>query len=370
MRCGRYHNDVADLAPYVGPEESARLKKVSERYAFRANDYYLGLIDPDRDDDPIRRLVVPSIAELSEFGRLDSSDECANTPLPGLQHKYRETAVLLVTDHCGGLCRYCFRKRLFLERSAETRGDVSDAVGYIGRHTEIRDVLVTGGDPLTLAAPRLGAILDELCRVPHVERIRIGSKLPAFDPFRILDDPSLQAVLADCASRRRLYVMCHFDHPRELTTPALAVIALLTSLGIGCVNQCPITRGVNDDARTLADLFERCTNAGCPQYYVFQCRPAVGNSSFEIPITRGFELVAEARTRVSGLSRRARYCLSHSTGKIEVVGMDERRIFARYHRAKDPAEEGRMLLLKRDDTAYWFDQLEDAEAPRVRRRAS
>jgi L-lysine 2,3-aminomutase len=135
---------------------------------------------------------------------------------------------------------------------------------------------------------------------------------------------------------------------------------MLRELGVMVVNQCPITAGINDDADTLAELFQRCTEAGCPQYYVFQCRPTAGNSAFEVPLTRSFELVSAARAKVSGLSRRARLCMSHSSGKVEIVGVDAHRIYARYHRAKNPADEGRMLVYKRDDSAYWLDQLEPA----------
>jgi lysine 2,3-aminomutase len=366
MRCGHYLTNVSDLTRYTERLDIEQLQRVSERYAFRANDYYLGLIDWDAPGDPIRRLVVPAGRELAEFGGVDTSNESANTRFPGLQHKYRDTAVLLVTNHCGGYCRYCFRKRLFFPDSDETRRDVSDAVGYIGSHPEIADVLITGGDPLTLATSRLAEIFEMLCTIPHVARIRIGSKMPAFDPYRILDDIALQELLASTTATRPIYLMCHFDHPRELTEPARAAIALLNSIGVTCLNQCPIIQGVNDDETVLAELFDRCSDAGCPQYYVFQCRPALGNQSYEVPIVRGFSLVSKARSHVSGLSRRARYCLSHATGKIEIVGVDDTRIFARYHRAKDPADESRMLLLRRDDTAYWLDQLECAEGQGIR----
>ncbi|MBE0477453.1 MAG: KamA family radical SAM protein, partial [Coriobacteriia bacterium] len=138
----------------------------------------------------------------------------------------------------------------------------------------------------------------------------------------------------------------------------------LHGLGVMLVNQYPVTAGVNDDPQVLAELFRRCTDAGCPQYYVFQCRPTAGNRPFQIPIVRGFQLVAEARSRLSGLSRRARFCLSHESGKVEVVGIDEDRIYARYHRAKDPADENRMLVLARDDKALWLDDLTSANEAR------
>ncbi|RJQ56002.1 MAG: KamA family radical SAM protein [Actinobacteria bacterium] len=341
----------------------AHLADVTDRYAFRTNDYYLSLIDWSDPADPIRRLIIPCHDELDEFGMLDASDEAANTKMQGLQHKYRDTVLLLVTDQCGGFCRYCFRKRLFLPGSREANRRVKPGLEYIRRHPEITDVLLTGGDPLTLPTTRLAQILDTLARIPHVHTIRIGSKLPAFNPYRILEDGGLQQILASHSSRAgsHLYLMCHFDHPRELTADAVRALRLLGRLGVTCVNQCPIIAGVNDDATVLAELFQSCTDAGCPQYYVFQCRPTAGNRPFKVPLVKAFSLFNRARSRLSGLSRRARYCLSHSSGKIEVVGIDDERVYARYQRARNPADEGRMLVLQRDDEATWLDELKAAE---------
>lgn len=331
---------------------------VVARFAFRANDYYASLIDWDDPCDPIRRLVVPSGEELRDTGSLDASNEAANTRLPGLQHKYPDTVLLLVTDECACFCRYCFRKRLFLPGSRETDRDCREGVAYIAAHPEVTDVLLTGGDPLALGTRRLRELVAQILTVPHVRTLRIGSKLPAFNPYRVTDDPELADLVRDVVdSGRSLYVMTHFDHPRELTGAAVAAVAALRAAGASCLNQCPVSAGINDDAGVLAELFQRCTDAGCPQYYVFQCRPTTGTTHFAVPIVRGLELVEEARGRVSGLSRRARLCLSHESGKVEMVGLDERHIYARYHRAKNHADDGRFLVYRRDDAARWLDDL-------------
>jgi KamA family protein len=302
--------------------------------------------------------VVPSLAELGAEGALDPSDEAANTQLRGLQHKYSDTALLLVTDQCASFCRYCFRKRLFRPGSREANRHIEAGIEYIRAHEEISDVLLTGGDPLTLATSRLAEIIGMLSAIPHVRTIRIGSKIPAFNPYRISEDSEFLAMVREHASAgTAIYVMCHFDHPRELTVAAQRAIRLLGENGAQCVNQCPITQGINDDADVLAELFTRCTEIGCPQYYAFQCRPACGNSAFSVPIVRAFELFSAARSRVSGLSRRARFCMSHASGKIEVVGVDEASVFMRYHRAKDPTNENRVMVMKRNDDARWFDDL-------------
>lgn len=344
----------------VAADETNR--EVLRRFAFRANDYYTSLIDWDDPDDPIRRLIVPSGEELTGSGSLDASNEAANTPLPGLQHKYDDTALLLVTDQCGGFCRYCFRKRLFLPGSRETHRDCDHALGYIAAHPEITDVLLTGGDPLTLDTRRLREIIGRLLTLPHVRTVRIGSKMPAFDPFRITDDPSLATLVADVVEQgRSFYLMTHFDHPRELTSEAVAAVATLRRAGAACLNQCPVSAGINDDPQVLAELFAACTDAGCPQYYVFQCRPTLGTGHFAVPLVRTADIVERARARVSGLSRRARLCLSHESGKIEVTGVDEDWIYARFHRAKRACDAGRFLVYHRDDAACWLDELVPAE---------
>jgi lysine 2,3-aminomutase len=338
--------------------DARALELVDTGHPFRANDYYLGNIDWDDPHDPIARLILPSLDELRGQGYEDPSDEASNTKLVGLQHKYEDTALLLVTDQCAGFCRYCFRKRLFQEgQRRETTKDVGPGLDYISAHPEIHDVLLTGGDPLTLPASRLIEIVDAVRAIPHVKTIRIGSKMPAFNPSRILHDTVLQRGLEKASKDVALYIMCHFDHPRELTGVARDAIKTLRELGAQCVNQCPITAGVNDSVDVLAELLEECSLAGCPQYYVFQCRPAVGNASFVVPIVRAYTMFEQACSRVSGLSRRARFCMSHSTGKIEIVGLDNERIYATYHRAKRWADQYRMLVMKRDDTATWWDQL-------------
>ncbi len=341
------------------PEDVRRdLKAVSEKYVFRANDYYLGLIDWEDPKDPIRQLVIPRLEELNDWGRLDASNEAAVTVTKGVQHKYRDTALLLCNEVCGAYCRYCFRKRLFMDDNDEVSLDVSAGIRYIEAHPEISNVLLTGGDPLLMATRRLREIISSLREIPHVGIIRIGSKMPAFNPWRVLDDPALLELISTYSTaQKRIYVMAHFDHPRELTAGAMEGIAALLRAGAIVVNQCPLIRGVNDDADALAEMWEKLSFIGAPQYYVFQGRPTAGNEPYALPIRRCFELVEEAKSRVSGLAKRARYAMSHDTGKIEIVGMDERHMYMRYHRALHPSNEGRFMVFERDDEALWLDDL-------------
>lgn len=353
-----------DQVPEIPADVRARLQPVTEEYVFRANDYYLGLIDWNDPDDPIRQLIIPREEELSDWGRLDASNEQAVTVARGVQHKYFDTVLLLCNEVCGAYCRYCFRKRLFMDDNDEVTNDVSAGLAYIAAHPEVSNVLLTGGDPLLMSTRRLVEIFEALRAIDHVRIIRIGSKMPAFDPWRVLRDEELQAAFRKYSTpERRIYLMAHFDHPRELTAPAVAGIDACLRNGVICVNQCPLIRGVNDDAATLAEMYSRLSYIGCPPYYLFQGRPTAGNEPYEVPIVRGWHLFQDALRRGSGLARRAKYCMSHATGKVEIVGIDEQRIYLRYHQAKDPADLGRFFARPRDDGASWLDDLAAVDEP-------
>ncbi|MFQ5491621.1 MAG: KamA family radical SAM protein [Phycisphaerae bacterium] len=342
--------------------ERAKLKRVAEKYVFRGNDYYLELIDWNDPDDPIKQLIIPREEELRDGGELDASNERAVTITRGVQHKYTDTVLLLCNEVCGAYCRYCFRKRLFMDENDEVTNDVSEGIAYIRRHKEVRNVLLTGGDPLLMSTRRLVEILEALRAIDHVQIIRIGSKMPAFDPWRLVNDPQLQAALAEFSGpTQRIYLMAHFDHPRELTPEAIEGIACFIRNGVICVNQCPLIKGVNDDPQVLAEMYRKLSYIGCPPYYLFQGRPTQGNDPYKVPIVRGWRIFTEALRQGSGLACRARLVMSHETGKIEIVGVDGLHIYGRYHRAKDPALRGRFLVFHRDDDAHWLDELEPAD---------
>jgi KamA family protein len=352
-----------DRIAQLGAAERERLELVSERFVFRTNDYYQSLIDWSDPDDPIRKIVMPDAAELDEWGRLDASDEAGYTKVPGLEHKYEFTALLLVNDVCGGYCRFCFRKRLFMEDNDEVVRDVGRGLEYLREHVEINNVLLTGGDPLLMSTAKLEKVIAALRAIDHVQIIRIGSKMPAFNPFRILDDPSLTDMLSRYSTAdKRIYVMAHFNHPRELTEPATQSLDRLLRAGVVTVNQTPLLRGVNDNPAVLGDLFNRLSYVGVPPYYVFQCRPTLGNRQFAIPLEEAFEIFEQARMRCSGLAKRARFVMSHATGKIEILGMNENSIYMRYHRAADFDRKARFMVLRRNPRAYWFDDYEEIEA--------
>jgi len=354
----RYLTRLEDMPHPQADRDRERLAEVAARFPFRATEYYLNLIDWDDPADPIRRLVVPSEPELDAWGSLDASAECNYTVARGVQHKYPATVLFLCSQACGGSCRYCFRKRLFGEARDDAALDLDEALDYVARHPQVNNVLLTGGDPLTLSTERLEQIIAGVVAIPHVRIVRIGSKMPAFNPRRILSDRGLLRMLdRQGRGRARIQLMAHFDHPRELTHEAVAAVRALRDHGVSAVNQCPILAGINDDPWVLRTLFSELSFVGCPQYYVFQCRPTAGNRAFTVPLVRSLALYNAAVGEIPGLAKAGRLVMSHATGKIEVVGADEAHIYLRYHRAYAAADRGRFLICRRDDEARWLDDL-------------
>jgi lysine 2,3-aminomutase len=355
---------ITDISKIQNIPEDVReqLKQVAKKFVFRVNDYYIQLINWEDPNDPIRQLIVPHPDELKPWGRLDASNEISNTPVRGVQHKYPHTVLLLCNEVCGAYCRYCFRKRLFMNDNDEVSFDIGVGLEYIRTHKQVTNVLLTGGDPLILGTRRLKQIFEQLRAIEHVQIIRIGTKMPAFNPWRVIDDPELQASIREhSTAEKRIYIMAHFDHPRELTESAIKGIDCLQRSGAIVVNQCPLLRGINDNSEILAEMFRKLSFIGAPQYYLFQGRPTEGNLPYTVPIVRGYTLFEDAKKQVSGLAKRARFVMSHETGKIEIVGVDERHMYLRYHRAKDPADEGRFMIFERDDDALWLDDLKPVD---------
>ncbi len=358
MEKQKYIAKVSQISGFgdIGLDERRRMLAVEERYSFFSNDYYLSLIDWNDPNDPIRRIAIPDPEELRPWGELDASGEHDYVAAPGCEHKYKDTALLLVSNNCGTFCRFCFRKRLFMPDNDEISRDVEKGIKYIAGNPEISNVLITGGDPLMLSTRKLKGILDAIDEIDHVKIIRVGSKMLAFNPHRFLDDPELVETLGRFSKpERRLYFMAHFNHPRELTREARTAIAMLQKAGVVLMNQTPMIKGVNDDPRVLSELLNTLAQLGVSPYYIFQCRPTEGNFTYTVPLEHGYQLFTLAQQGLSGLARRARYVMSHNTGKIEVVGMSESNIFFRYQRAANVEDEGRFLAARRNPDGYWFD---------------
>jgi lysine 2,3-aminomutase len=338
------------------PEERRELEEVTRKFVFRTNEYYASLINWDDPDDPIRKIIIPDTRELEEWGGLDPSGEKNYTRVPGVQHKYPQTALLLAVDVCGGFCRFCFRKRLFMNGTDEVSRDYTQAIEYIRDHPEITNVLLTGGDPLILSTKRLGHLIARLREIEHVKIIRIGSKMVSFNPYRIINDPSVVDMIRTYSTGdRKIYIMAHFNHPKELTETAIQGLHILMDAGVIIVNQTPLLKGINDDPDVLTELFRRLSFIGVQPYYVFQCRPTLGNRLFEMPVETAYEIFEKAKAKCSGLAKRARFVMSHATGKIEVVGKTRDAVYFKYHQAANPADMGRFMVFRSNPEAYWFD---------------
>ncbi|PXF33958.1 radical SAM protein, partial [Mesotoga sp. SC_NapDC] len=277
MHSPKYLTSV-DKIEGLSEERIREMRRVTEVYPFRANDYYLGLIDWKDPHDPIKRIIVPDLEELDEWGDLDASQEHKYAVAPGTEHKYTDTALLLVSKVCGSFCRFCFRKRLFSTDNKEIVNDVRPGIEYIRKHREITNVLLTGGDSLILSTEKLGDIVRQLREIDHVGIIRFGSKMVAFNPYRIINDPDLPEMISKYSTpQKRIYIMAHFNHPRELTDQAVKGLNILRDAGAVICNQTPMISGVNDSVEVMSDLFKKLSFIGIPPYYVFQCRPTKGN---------------------------------------------------------------------------------------------
>jgi lysine 2,3-aminomutase len=351
-------SSIEELANYtdLSSEEKEQLKQVVQIHPMRVSPYYLSLIDWNDPNDPIRKMAIPSLEELDLEGVYDTSGEAENTKMPGLQHKYSETALILATNRCATYCRHCFRKRLVGLPTEEIINRFEDAANYISNHEEINNVLISGGDPLVLSNHIIETFLETLSKIDHLSFIRFGSRTPVTFPSR-LSDPELLAIFKKYSQiDRRLYVVTQFNHPLEVTPQSISAVNNLIKAGVLMSNQTVLLKGVNDDPETLATLLNRLVSIGVAPYYVFQCRPVKRvKTHFQVPICEGIRIVEKAKADCDGHSKRFKYIMSHKTGKIEILGIMNDEIYFKYHEAKDRKNLGVMFKRQVDEKAGWLD---------------
>ncbi len=330
---------------------------------YQVTKYYRDLVADSPYYDQLKYIVEPSVQELTSPGDLDTSGEHDDTVVPGLQHKYPETGLLLVTDRCTSYCRYCFRKRLVGKDTGEAAVDFAAVADYVRAHPEINNILFSGGDPFVLSTRKLNAVLDHLLPIPHLNSIRFGSKTTAFFPGRF-DDPDLPAMMQRIIDAGKTpVIVSHFDHVGEITDAAAAAIAKMRAAGVQYLNQGVLLGRVNDDPDTLAATIARLHAVGSRPYYVFQGRPVKGASHFQVPIWRGMQIVQETNRRLSGIQKTFRYIMSHVTGKIEILDVADERVWMRYHQSGQTARIGRIFSRPLNRAACWLDDLEDDSRP-------
>ncbi|MBN2484253.1 MAG: KamA family radical SAM protein [Candidatus Omnitrophica bacterium] len=292
-------DDVADLL-MVCPQEYTRLKEVEQVYHMRTTQYYFSLIETHYDPaDPIRRQCIPAPEELMDetHETIDPLGEEKTSPNPYLVHRYPDRALLLVTGRCFMYCRHCTRKRLWREKTSEpTLHDIAGALEYVKSHAEIREIIVSGGDPLTLATARLDHILDMVSSIPHIEVIRIGTRAPVVLPQRI--DEYLCRTLK---KYEKLWVNIQFNHPREVTESAAQACQRLQRCGIPLSNQSVLLKGINDDPHVMRELCQKLQAIRVRPYYLFQCDPVLGTWHFRTSVEKGIDILKHLRGYTSGM---------------------------------------------------------------------
>jgi lysine 2,3-aminomutase len=276
--------------------------------------YYAGLIDPKNPDDPILRQILPSMEEnpTTSTGTLDPLAEAAHMPVYGLIHRYPDRVLLLPSGFCATLCRFCMRKRSWSGQRMDPGFDLAGVAGYLESHSGVRDVILSGGDPLLLPEEILEEILGVVKAMPRVRMVRIGSRAPSTLPMRI--DESLAGLLN---RYKPLWLITHFNHPREVTEEARAALARLASAGVILNNQSVLLKGVNDSTELLLRLSARLLEAGVRPYYLHHLDRVAGVEHFSVPIEEGRRIVRDMFGKISGLGI-PRYVLDLPGGRGKV----------------------------------------------------
>lgn len=280
------------------PEEKKGVLASGGRLAMAITPYFASLIDPYNPDCPIRRQAVPRIEEsyISPHDMVDPCGEDAHSPVPGLVHRYPDRALLIVTDQCAMYCRYCTRRRMVgAEENVISRDRLEDVYSYLRTNRKIRDVLISGGDPLLLKEDILEGILSNLKGMPNIEIIRLGTRVPVTLPQRI--DTSLVGMLK---KYHPLWMSIHFSHPKEITKDVKRACGLLSDAGIPLGSQTVLLRGINDKPHIMKKLMHELLKIRVRPYYVYQCDPAVGTGHFRTPVSTGINIIEKLRGHTTG----------------------------------------------------------------------
>jgi len=286
------------LLPALTPEEHAGTLLANKKLSLAITPYFFNLIDPADEGCPIRRQVIPRIEEVN-VAPWEMTDPCGEdhaSPVPGLVHRYPDRVLFLVTDRCASYCRYCTRSRLVSNASGyDFHPDFRRQIDYIREHPEIRDVLLSGGDPLLFSDAKLEHLLQQLRAIPHVEFLRIGTRIPVFLPQRITAEL--------CAMLRRfhpLFISIHTNHPRELTTEVREALGNLADAGIPLGNQSVLLRGVNDQPEIMRALVQKLLRCRVKPYYLYQCDLISGSAHLRASVREGLEIMENLRGHTTG----------------------------------------------------------------------
>jgi len=293
---------VEQLARFVPltDQEKTQFRLVSQKYPFSITPYYLSLINFDDPHDPIRKQSFPDFDEvaLSDFGEPDPLDERDDSPVPGLVHRYPDRALFVVTNICPLLCRHCTRKREWEDGNwVRPKAELDACIDYIRRTKAIRDVIISGGDPLTLSTPRLEEILKKLRTIDHLEIIRFGTRFPVVLPQRI-DDEFCEMV----DKYGPIWLNTHFNHPNEVTPEAEKAVRRLLRAGVPVNNQCVLLKGINDSVEIQLKLVHALMRIRVRPYYLFHSDNVRGTEHLRTSVWKGIEIIEGLRGHTSGLA--------------------------------------------------------------------
>ncbi len=288
--------DVREI-PGLTEEQYTRLEAIAKEYPFFTTPYYLSLIEKWDTSDPIFLQQMPDAREFEnpDFLEDDPLEEEEHMPVKHLTHRYPDRVLFIVTHTCAMYCRFCTRKRNVGKFPVPSPDELQAAIDYIAEHREVRDVLLSGGDPLTLTDASLEWIVSRLHAIPHVELIRIGTKIPCVNPARIT--PELCEMLA---RYHPFYVNTHFNHPRELTPEAVRACGMLVDHGIPVGCQTVLLRGVNDDPEVMKELVHGLLKARVKPYYIYQADLVKGTDYFRTTVQKGLEIIKALQGHTTG----------------------------------------------------------------------
>ena len=286
------------LMPTLTPEEHAGATLANKKLAMAITPYFYNLIDPVDEYCPIRWQVIPRIEE-TQTASWEMSDPCgedSHSPVPGLVHRYPDRVLFLVTDRCAAYCRYCTRSRLVSNAAGyDFHPQFDQQIEYIRNHPEVRDVLLSGGDPLLFSDDKLESLLKRLREIPHIEFLRIGTRIPVFLPQRIT--PELCSILR---KYHPLFMSVHSNHPRELTTEVRDALGRLADAGIPLGNQSVLLRNVNDSAEVMKAHVQKLLMCRVRPYYIYQCDLISGSAHLRTTVRKGLQIMEELRGHTTG----------------------------------------------------------------------
>src|ERR1051325_10935504 len=309
---------LRDLLPF-SPEELEAIGALEAEYKLAIPPYYFSLINCDDPNDPIRlQSVTPPLEAQSNFELEDPLEEDKDSPVPGITHRYPDRVLMVTTHVCTMYCRFCTRKRATMVRGgwdAISRDD-ERMIEYVREHPQIRDVIVSGGDPLTLPLPKLKYFLHSLRDIPHVDVIRIGTRVPTTLPQKLYDNELLDIL----ESAEKVWIQTHFNHPREITPEVARVCKRLIRAGMPLNNHSVLLKGVNDDLATMRQRLRALMRVKIRPYYLYHCDPVTGAGHFRTSVWKGLEIMEGLRGHMSGLAIPTYVVDSpHGGGKIPLM---------------------------------------------------